>query len=245
MKYLSLLWAITFSVVGNAQMQTDYSKLSPHLAEIAHHSSFIHHPSKSILALLSMSRPAMDVTPGQVNASPVYLGTDLPQAFTGKGVAAGVFDCHFDFTHPAFFDEEGQARVKYLYDFLYPNDDGSLGRAWDSSEEILALQHPLYGNLLLCGALVLLTGDGPAWMYSDLFLSPFTNVTGVPQYSHAEPGRTVSWPDTMSSLISVGATVLTVQSSCCVDLSHLPKGIYAVQLNTGVSASTGSNLIRF
>ncbi len=37
-----------------------------------------------------MVRQAMDVTPGQVNATPVYSGEPLPQAFTGEGVAAGV-----------------------------------------------------------------------------------------------------------------------------------------------------------
>ena len=378
-----------------------------------------------------MPSPAMDVTPGQVNATPVYAGTGLPQAFTGRGVAAGVFDCHYDFTHPAFLDGNGQTRIKYLYDFLYPNDDGSFGRAWDSPDEILALEHPLYGNvsahgshvlgimagsavdgkyqgmapeadiylanfnsdrsdfsnpdentsavavlgfkylfdqaardgkpcvvnfsscesivlskqrelesealsllmgpgriivaaagnfghqtsymektadeqqagtgiingignggiidmdlitpvcqrvrfdflgikllggniegtitfstdsvdalggdtcrldtrvsmgevslriypsthqdprgrvyhirgdmpnmgyLLLCGALVLLSGDGPAWLYSDLFLSPFANVSGSPLYSHVSLGRSVAWPATMPGIISVGAT---------------------------------------
>ena len=96
-----------------------------------------------------MPRPAMDVTPGQVNATQVYAGTDLPQAFTGRGVAAGVFDCGFDFTHPAFLDAEGNLRAKYYYNFLWPNDDGTLGHALQTTEEIAEYghsQHELLGG---------------------------------------------------------------------------------------------------
>ena len=39
----------------------------------------------------------------------------LPQAFTGKDVVVGVIDGGFDFTHPAFQDEEGNLRIKALY----------------------------------------------------------------------------------------------------------------------------------
>lgn len=91
-----------------------------------------------------MPRPTMDVTPGQVNATEVYKGTALPQAFTGKGVAAGVFDTGFDFTHPSFLDSEGKTRVKYYYDFLWPNDDGTRGHALVTPEEITAHSHSQY-----------------------------------------------------------------------------------------------------
>lgn len=53
-----------------------------------------------------MPRPAMDVTPQQINATQIYIGESLPQAFTGRGVIAGVFDNGFDFTHPAFLDAD-------------------------------------------------------------------------------------------------------------------------------------------
>lgn len=38
-----------------------------------------------------MPRPQMDVTPQQVNATGLYAGIGLPQAYTGAGVVAGVF----------------------------------------------------------------------------------------------------------------------------------------------------------
>ena len=94
-----------------------------------------------------MPRPAMDRTPGIINATPVYVGQDLPQAFKGRGVAAGVFDSSFDFTHPAFVDADGNLRVKYYYDFHWPNADGTLGHALETTEEIAAYGHSQYTNL--------------------------------------------------------------------------------------------------
>lgn len=108
-----------------------------------------------------MPRPQMDVTPQQVNATGLYAGTGLPQAYTGAGVVAGVFDSYFDFTHPAFRDanlvkgtehlenrdnavKNGDLRISYYYDFHWPNADGTLGHALESASEIAAQQHSLH-----------------------------------------------------------------------------------------------------
>ena len=88
-----------------------------------------------------MPRPVMDVTPQQVNATGIYTGDNLPQAFTGAGVAAGVFDSYYDFTHPAFRDANGDLRVQYYYDFHWPNSDSTLGHALETVAEIEALEH--------------------------------------------------------------------------------------------------------
>ena len=96
-------------------------------------------------------RLGMDVTPGQVDATPVYTGIDLPQAFTGRGVAAGIFDNGFDFTHPAFRDDEGRSRAQFYYDFCWQNDDGMLGHAMTSPEEILAYGHTHHAGASLHG----------------------------------------------------------------------------------------------
>ena len=80
-----------------------------------------------------MPHLAMEVTPQQVNATGVYAGENLPQAYTGAGVAAGVFDCYFDFTHPAFLDANGDLRVRYYYDFHWPNADSTLGHALETT----------------------------------------------------------------------------------------------------------------
>lgn len=91
-----------------------------------------------------MPHPTMDVTPQQVNATGLYAGTNLPQAFTGEGVVAGVFDACFDFTHPAFYDSLGNLRVSYYYDFHWPNANGTYGHVLTSAAEIAALEHSQY-----------------------------------------------------------------------------------------------------
>ncbi len=54
---------------------------------------------------------AKDVWDGQQKGQPA-----LPQAFTGKGVVAGVIDMGLDVTHPMFRDAQGNSRVKWYWD---------------------------------------------------------------------------------------------------------------------------------
>lgn len=88
-----------------------------------------------------MPRNAMDVSHGYVNSSDVYEGVNLPHAFRGEGVVSGIFDSFYDFTHPAFYDESGKLRVEYYYDFKCKNENGTMGRAWESPDEIEKLEH--------------------------------------------------------------------------------------------------------
>ena len=129
-----------------------------------------------------MPRPAMDVTPGQVNATGIYSGTGLPQAFTGAGVAAGVFDAYYDFTHPAFLDGNGETRVKYYYDCQWPNGDGTYGHALQDAAEIAALEHSQYtrngihgthvAGIMAGSAVDGFTGMAPG---ADLYLADFNS----------------------------------------------------------------------
>ena len=132
-----------------------------------------------------MPHPAMDVTPGQVNATPVYAGDGLPQAFTGKGVAAGIFDNGFDFTHPAFLDADGKSRAHYYYDFCWKNDDGTLGHAITSPDEIGAYGHTHHKGASLHGTHVMgiMAGGAVNGKYqgmapeSDLYVAHFNSLT--------------------------------------------------------------------
>lgn len=65
--------------------------------------------------------------------------TALPQAFTGKGVVAGVMDIGFDFTHPAFRNSDGTSRIKWFWDPMAPDatNDG-LGMVYSTPAEVLA-----------------------------------------------------------------------------------------------------------
>lgn len=130
-----------------------------------------------------MPKPAMEVTPGQVNATKVYAGNNLPQAFTGRGVAAGVFDCGFDFTHPAFFDNNGNLRASYYYDFLWPNSDGTLGHALETTADIAACGHSQHTNNSLHGTHVMgiMAGSAVNGKYqgmapeADLYVADFNS----------------------------------------------------------------------
>jgi subtilisin family serine protease len=66
----------------------------------------------------------------------------LPQAFTGKGVYAGIMDIGFDFTHPAFRNDDGTSRIQWFWDPAAPDggpDD--LGMIYKSPEMVLAARH--------------------------------------------------------------------------------------------------------
>ena len=63
------------------------------------------------------------------------------QAFTGKGVYAGVMDDGFDFTHPAFRNDDGTSRIQWFWDPLAENSDpDAFGTVYDSPEKVLAAQ---------------------------------------------------------------------------------------------------------
>lgn len=132
------------------------------------------------------SMQGMDVTPGQIDATPVYAGIDLPQAFTGRGVAAGVFDNGFDFTHPAFRDDEGRSRAQFYYDFCWQNNDGTFGHAITSPEEILAYGHTHHAGATLHGThcMGVMAGRAVEGKYqgmapeADLYVAHFSSTSG-------------------------------------------------------------------
>ena len=84
---------------------------------------------------------SMNVTPGYVNATEVFTGEELPQAYTGSGVVAGSLDCGHDFTHPSFYTPDGKCRIKYFCDFNLNDDEGHPGRVFDTTDEIVLAEH--------------------------------------------------------------------------------------------------------
>lgn len=87
----------------------------------------------------------MDSMALHLNALPVYAGTSLPQAYTGRGVVVGVQDIGFDLTHPNFYNADGTSyRVRALWDQLSADTVGSafvVGRDYRGTDALLALQH--------------------------------------------------------------------------------------------------------
>lgn len=80
-----------------------------------------------------------------LNAVPVYKGTGLPQAYTGKGVVMGLMDIGFDLTHPNFYDSTAtNYRIRQFWDMISADTIGSqlyVGRDYTTQEELLALGH--------------------------------------------------------------------------------------------------------
>jgi subtilisin family serine protease len=85
----------------------------------------------------------MDSMAIHLNALPVYAGTSLPQAFTGKDVVMGIMDIGFDLTHPNFYDAQASNyRIKRLWDQISPDTIGSslfVGRDYSGERELLDL----------------------------------------------------------------------------------------------------------
>ncbi len=85
----------------------------------------------------------MDSMAIHLNALPVYAGTGLPQAYTGKDVVMGIMDIGFDLTHPNFYDAQAtNYRIKRLWDQISPDTIGSslfVGRDYSGERELLDL----------------------------------------------------------------------------------------------------------
>lgn len=95
--------------------------------------------------------PIMHQVPASVSADRVWQGEGLPQAFTGKGVIAGVIDADMDFTHPMFLDSVGGTRVRRFIDMTKDAAGNIKNNVYDS-EEIMKLKHcPEVGDELMHG----------------------------------------------------------------------------------------------
>lgn len=90
-----------------------------------------------------------------LNAVDAYAGTNLPQAFTGRGVVMGIMDVGFDLTHPNFYSRDtAEYRIRAFWDQLSQDTVGStlpVGRDFTSRETILALAHSRDGKTLTHG----------------------------------------------------------------------------------------------
>jgi hypothetical protein len=56
----------------------------------------------------------------------IHAGTDLPKAYTGKGVIAGLFDSGLDPNHINFKDSEGNSRISWLAHLFVNSTTGNL-----------------------------------------------------------------------------------------------------------------------
>ena len=89
-----------------------------------------------------LSRVHNDNSKEILGVDKAWNGIELPQAFRGNGVLAGVMDVGFDFTHPSFRHDDGSSRIVWFWDPQAENDNPEeLGKTYTTSEEVLAAAH--------------------------------------------------------------------------------------------------------
>ena len=107
------------------------------------------HPAVGRIEAASLCKTTMDTTATVINTGPVYLGTALPQAFTGRGVVVGVMDVGFDLTHPTFYDSTAtDYRIRAFWDQLDKDTVGSalpVGRDYVGTEALRRKLHSTDG----------------------------------------------------------------------------------------------------
>ena len=88
----------------------------------------------------------MDVTHLTTGANKVQAGSTVGDrtipAYTGKGVVVGISDGGFDYTHPMFFDAQGNLRIKKVWDGYAANSNGygGMGAIYTTQEAMVAAQ---------------------------------------------------------------------------------------------------------
>lgn len=88
----------------------------------------------------------MDVTHVTTGANKVQAGSTVGDrtipAYTGKGVVVGISDGGFDYTHPMFFDAQGNLRIKKVWDGYAANSNGygGMGAIYTTQEAMVAAQ---------------------------------------------------------------------------------------------------------
>ncbi len=101
----------------------------------------------------------LDSMSTHLNTLPIYAGSNLPQAYTGKDVVVGIMDIGFDLTHPNFYSRDlSEYRIKALWDMLSTDTIGSafpVGRDYVGRDTLLALQHSRDANDLTHGTYTL------------------------------------------------------------------------------------------
>ena len=75
------------------------------------------------------------------NIIPIYEGTGMQQAYTGKGTVLGVVDLGFDFYHPMFLDKDGHTRIKQMWDIFTGEGKGyqQIGSLYTTEEQLRAV----------------------------------------------------------------------------------------------------------
>lgn len=93
-----------------------------------------------------------DTTALVTHAQPVYTGTQLPQAYTGRGVVVGIQDVGFDLTHPTFYSSDlSDYRIRRLWDMLSVENTMYVGAEYTTQQQLLDYAHGRDGLIMAHG----------------------------------------------------------------------------------------------
>jgi len=93
----------------------------------------------------------MDDAKSQTNVDDVHSGTGLNTSYKGNDVVVGIIDGGFDYTHPAFEDNNGNVRIKRVWEQMWdqnntPPSGYNYGHELIQSADILAFETDAFYN---------------------------------------------------------------------------------------------------
>lgn len=91
-------------------------------------------------------RSMMDEARKMVHVDDVHQGESLSAAYKGKGVLIGVVDAGFDFSHPNFRDNNGNCRIRAVWDqnnFMSADSEYGYGKEYKTTEDVVAAKRDM------------------------------------------------------------------------------------------------------
>jgi subtilisin family serine protease len=109
---------------------------------INHYEPFIGTSGIEYIELAKSVYPKLDKALVASKVHRVHQGENLSKPYSGKGVVIGIIDFGFDYTHPTFYDPEGELyRIKKVWEQNTipgnPPSGFSYGQEWTDEQEIL------------------------------------------------------------------------------------------------------------
>lgn len=92
------------------------------------------------------ARSMMDEARKMAHVDDVHQGMSLSAAYKGKGVLIGVVDAGFDFSHPNFRDNNGNCRIRAVWDqnnFMSADSEYGYGKEYETTEEVVAARRDM------------------------------------------------------------------------------------------------------
>lgn len=166
-----------------------------------------------------MPTATMSEVPTRLGADKAWKGFgNLPQAFDGCGVVAGVIDYGFDFSHPMFLNDKGENRIVRFFDMTKSNPNEVAGTVYDT-DELTNLEHSAHAieqyhgthvaSLMAGSEVVGQRGDSVRYsgiaIGSDIALAEIDMQITVDQYGHLISGdlKTASVGTTANLILAI------------------------------------------